>query len=62
MICQLTICFYKNGQWKIDHDKVLQKSEECSKHILEAKKNYTLKITKNLGDCNTSPKKSAGLY
>ena len=26
--CTLIIFFYKNGQRKIDHDKVLEKSEE----------------------------------
>ena len=54
--CKLTECFYINGQRKIDHDKVLEKSEECTKQILEAKKNYILKMTKKLADSNTSPK------
>ena len=54
--CKLTNVFYKNGQRKIDHDKVLEKSEECTKQILEAKKNYILKMTKKLADSNTSPK------
>ena len=53
---KLTKLFYKNSQRKIDHDKVLEKSEECAKQILEAKKNYIPKITKNLGDSNTSSK------
>ena len=44
--CKLTKFFYKNGQRKVDHDKVLEKSEECTKQILEAKKNYILKILK----------------
>ena len=39
--CKLTKLFYKNGQRKVDHDKVLEKSEECTKQILEAKKNYS---------------------
>ena len=39
--CKLTKVFYKNGQRKVDHDKVLKKSEECTKQILEAKKNYS---------------------
>ena len=30
--------FYKNGQGKTDHDKVLEKSAEYTKEILEAKK------------------------
>ena len=54
--CKLTKFFYKNGQRKVDHDKVLEKSEECTKQILEAKKNYILKMTKKLADSNTSPK------
>ena len=54
--CKLTKYFYKNGQRKIDHDKVLEKSEECTKQILKAKKNYILKMTKKLADSNTSPK------
>ena len=48
--------FLQNGQRKIDHDKVLKKSEECTKQILEAKKNYILKMTKKLADSNTSQK------
>ena len=54
--CKLAKFFYKNRQRKIDHDKVLEKSEECTKQILEAKKNYILKMTKKLKDSNTSPK------
>ena len=38
--CKLTNFFYKNGQRKVDHDQVLEKSEECTKQILEAKKDY----------------------
>ena len=54
--CKLTKLFHKNGQRKVDHDKVLEKSEECTKQILEAKENYILKMTKKLADSNTSPK------
>ena len=54
--CKLTIFFYKNGQRKIYHNKVLEKSQECTKPILEAKKNYILKMTKKLADSNTSAK------
>ena len=54
--CKLTKFFYKNGQRKVDHDKVLEKSEECTKQILEAKKNYILKMTKKLANSNTSSK------
>ena len=46
--CKLTRFFYKNGQRKIDHDKVLEKSEECTKQILEVKKNCILKMTKKM--------------
>ena len=54
--CKLTKVFYKNGQRKIDHDKVLEMSEEYTKQILEVKKNYILKMTKKLADSNTSQK------
>ena len=43
---KLTKFFYENGQRKIDQDKVLEKSEECTKQNLEAEKNYILKMTK----------------
>ena len=54
--CKLTKIFYKNGLRKIDHDKVLEKSEECTKQILEAKRNCIFKMTKKLADSNTSSK------
>ena len=54
--CKLTKFVYKNGHRKIDHDKVLEKSEECTKQIFGTKNNYILKMTKNLTDFNTSPK------
>ena len=54
--CTLTSLFYKNGQKKIYHDKVLEKSEECTTQIPEAKKNCFLKINRKLADSNTSPK------
>ena len=34
----------------------MEKSEECTEQILEAKKNYVLKMTKNLADSDTSSK------
>ena len=37
--CKLAKFFYKNGQRKIDYDRVLKNSEECTKQILEVKKN-----------------------
>ena len=42
--CKLTKFFYKNGHRKTDHDKVLEKSAE----VIEAKKNYILKMIKKL--------------
>ena len=54
--CKLTKIFYKNDQRKFNRDKVLEKSEEYIKQILEAKKNYILKMTKNLADSNISSK------
>ena len=55
-IFKLTKCFYKNSQRKTDHDKVLEKSAECTREIFEAKKNYIIKMTKKLADFNTAPK------
>ena len=37
---ELTKVFYQNGQRNSDHLKVLEKSEECTSLISEAKKNY----------------------
>ena len=54
--CKLTKFFYKNGLRKIDDDKVLEKSEECTRQILEAEKNNILKMNKKLADTNTSSK------
>ena len=42
---KLTKIYYKNGLRKSDHIKVLEKSTECTKKILEAKKIYILKMT-----------------
>ena len=53
---KLTKYFYKIGQSNIDHIKVLQKSEECTNLISEAKKNYILKMTSKREDSNTAPK------
>ena len=54
--CKLTNFFYKNRQREVDHDKVLEKSEECTKQIVETKKNYILKMSKKIADSNTSSK------
>ena len=44
------------GHRKIVHDKVLEKSDECTKQIFEAKKNYILNMTKTFADSNAFPK------
>ena len=43
-----TKIYYKNGLRKSDHIKVLEKSTECTKKILEAKKTVYLKWPLNL--------------
>ena len=53
---KLTKIFYKNGQRNTDREKVLEKATECTKEILEAKKNYILKMSKTLEDSHTAPK------
>ena len=53
---KLTKIYYKNGLRKSDHIKVLEKSAECTKKILEAKKNYILKMTTKLEYSNAAPK------
>ena len=52
----MTKIYYKNGLRKSDHIKVLEKSTECTKKILEAKKNYVLKMTTKLEHSNAAPK------
>ena len=53
---KLTKYFYENGQRNSDHIKVLQKSEECTNLISQAKKKHILKITSKLEDSNAAPK------
>ena len=53
---KLTKIHYKNGLRNSDHIKVLEKSTECTKKILEAKKNYVLKMTTKLEHSNAAPK------
>ena len=53
---KLTKCYYKNGQKKSDYEKLLEKSSDCTKQILEAKNNYVLKVTTKLQDPKTSTK------
>ena len=43
---KLTKIFYKNRQRKTDHEKVLEKATEYTNKILEAEKNYILKMSK----------------
>ena len=45
---KLTKIYYKNGQKNSDHIKVLEKSEECTSLIFEAKKIIFLKWPPNL--------------
>ena len=47
---KLTKYFYRNGQRKSDRDKMLEKSAECTREILEAKRAYILKMTNKLED------------
>ena len=53
---KLTKCYYKNGQKKSDYEKLLEKCSDCTKEILEAKNNYTLKMTTKLQDPKTAAK------
>ena len=53
---KLTKYFYRNDQRESDRDKVLEKSAECTTEILEAKKQYILKVTSKLKDAFTAPK------
>ena len=53
---RLTKFFYKNGQKEHEHDKVSEKSDECTRKIFEAEKNHFLKMTNKLENPNTVPK------
>ena len=53
---KLTKMFYKNGQKTADREKVLVKSAECTKEVLEAKNIYILAMSKKLEDSKTAPK------
>ena len=50
---ELTKKIYKNGQRKTGCEKVLEKANN---KILEAQKNYILKMNKKLEDSHTAPK------
>ena len=53
---KLTKYFYRNGHRESDRDKVLEKSAECTREILEAKRQYILKMTSKLEDAFSAPK------
>ena len=53
---KLTKYFYRNGQRKSGRNKVLGKLVECTREILEPKKQYILKMTNKLEDYFTAPK------
>ena len=53
---KLTKSYYKNGQDKQDYEKLLETSSDCTKEILEAKRNYILKMATNLQDRKTAAK------
>ena len=53
---KLTKYFYRNGQRESDRDKVLEKSAECTREILEAKRQYVLKMASKLEDAFRVPK------
>ena len=55
---KLTKCYYKNGQKKSDYEKIIERSSDFTKEILEAKNNYILKMTTKLQD----PKTAARTY
>ena len=57
----MTRCYNKNGQKKSDHDKILDKSSDCTKEILEAKNNYILKMTTKLQNPKTAAKTYWGI-
>ena len=53
---KLTKCYYKNGQKKSDYEKIIERSSDFTKEILEAKNNYILKMTTKLQDPKTAAK------
>ena len=55
---KLTKCYYKNSQKKNDYEKLIEKSSDCTKEILEAKNFYFLKMTTKLQDQKTAAKRT----
>ena len=54
--CSKLKYLYKNCQKKSDTEKLLEKSSDCTKEILEGKNNYLLKIRAKLQDPKTASK------
>ena len=52
----MTKIFHKNAQRKTDREKIFEKATECTNEILEAEKNYIIKMNKKLEDPHTVPK------
>ena len=52
----MTKSYYKNGQKKSDFEKLLEKSSDCTKEILEAKNIYILKMMTKFQDPKTAAK------
>ena len=56
---KLTKCFCRNGQRKIDCDKVLEKYPVCTRKTVEAKKQYILKMANELEKTNITSQKES---
>ena len=48
--------YYKNGQRKIDYNKLLEKSADCTKKITQAKNDYINKMTDIFQNPSIAPK------
>ena len=53
---KLTNYFYRDGQKESNHDKVSKRSAECTRDILEVKKQFILKMTNKFEDAFIAPK------
>ena len=60
-LSKLVKCYHKNGHEISDHEKLLEKSSDCTKEILEAQNNYILKVTTEL-QVQRMLQKSIGLF
>ena len=54
---KLTKTYHKNGQQKIDYDKVLEKFADCTKKSTRAKNDYINKMADKLQNLSTAPKR-----